>query len=1586
GPVRSLVWVAGTEAGPAGPDPWSGGGGESESSGPALSVVEPSAFLQVNPVGLEVVLAYAEGASPLDLGSLAVRLDGVEVTASCTAEAAGAVCALGGQVEGLHLVEAELSDTAGEVARVERSFQVLVGEGSHEVALPASADSFVRGWLRNRNEGTTSYLELRLLGPHRSLVAFDIAELAGVVESLEEARLELFVEANAFNWGFGGREVDAHRLLEPWSEAGVTWNCPEDTDPGNFQADCESPWNGGSYDPLASSSVLHTSETSGWVSFDATADVGAALSGGESFGWLVKKRQEWLFGLVRYTSKEGEASQAPRLVVRFTGGEAQDLEPPELTVTAPAEGALLSTSTPALTVSYSDAGTGVDPSGLSFEANGSALAVSCAAGETGATCTPSVALPEGLVMLSATVADLAGNVSPPASVSFTVDTVAPASVDLGAVAVSPPAAGRVSVTGSAGAAEPGATVRVTNLTTEESVEVLSGADGSFAAELGGASGELLELVAVDGAGNIGPAVAVAVPDPPTDPNLPPDPSTVAPPLDRTVVTDLFTATEFLYSGPDPIQTGVAAGTIEARRAAVLRGRVLDRAGAPLPGVTVTVLGHPELGQTLSRADGVFDLVVNGGGLLTLTYAKTGYLPIQRQVQAPWRDYAWAPDVVFLPYDESTTVITSGAVDAQVARGSSETDADGTRQATLVFPAGTTAELELSDGSRQALASMTIRATEYTVGPMGPQAMPGPLPATVGYTYAVELSADEAEAAGAVAVHFSQPVSLYVENFLGFPVGESVPLGYWDRQQAAWIGSPNGRVVEVLGTDAGGLAELDVDGTGTAASAAALASLGVTDGERERLAGLYGSGTSLWRSPIPHLTPWDCNWPYVPPEDAVAPPDDDPVFDPGDFGDPDDPNSPDNPDNPNDPEQPDDPDNPSDPEDPENDEQDEDDACEQQGSVLECENQVLGESIRLSGTPFQLNYSSDRQVGRGAAYSMRLGVSGSELPASLRAIQLQVFVGGQQVADRRFPAIPNQTATLTWDGEDAYRRRVQGELPVTVRKSYIYGLVYASSADLSISWARYPSGSFSAQISRSGGTFTLSRSFEGTLEQNGREYLGTWDAREQGLGGWSLDIHHVYDPNSRTLYPGYGGRRTARAIGPVLTAYAGTGTEGYSGDGGPAVEATFSSPSGMALMEDGSLLVADRLNHVIRRISPDGLVSTIAGTGEACGADGDGGGQCGPLGCGVTGRSGSGGTGSKAMVAGEGDGVCGDGGLATDALLNFPEDVAVGPGGAILIADTGAGCIRRIDASGVIETIAGQCIPASGPQGLRSGLEARAGESVFPDDGFPATEAILFAPHDIDVALDGSYYIADRARRRVGFVGTDGIFSTVAGGGTQDGAEGLRATEVHLDGLSGIALSPGGDVFIAQASPGLHRIWRVGVGGVLHAFAGSGGDAFGGDGRDAKLAGLSFPGRLVATADGSLYLSDVGNRRVRKVDPAGIIFTVVGNGEADASQVGAPAAGTPVAEPAGLVVSPDSEIFLVDTGQNRVLRAGLALAGFSEGEIAIASEGGTVLHVFDPQGRHLRTVHALTGADIYRFTYGEDGLLGSVTDRNGQTTR
>src|SRR4029079_9425588 len=123
------------------------------------------------------------------------------------------------------------------------------------------------------------------------------------------------------------------------------------------------------------------------------------------------------------------------------------------------------------------------------------------------------------------------------------------------------------------------------------------------------------------------------------PSPPPDPASIAPSLSKTTTTSLASATEFLYTGPTPIQTGVPPNTIELKRAAVLRGKVLGRDGTPLPTVKISVRGHTEFRQTLSRADGTFGLVVNGGGALTIRYEKDGFLPVQRQLKVPWQDFA-----------------------------------------------------------------------------------------------------------------------------------------------------------------------------------------------------------------------------------------------------------------------------------------------------------------------------------------------------------------------------------------------------------------------------------------------------------------------------------------------------------------------------------------------------------------------------------------------------------------------------------------------------------------------------------------------------------------------------------------------------------------------------------------------------------------------------------------------------------------------------------------------------------------------------------------------------------------------------------
>ena len=258
--------------------------------------------------------------------------------------------------------------------------------------------------------------------------------------------------------------------------------------------------------------------------------------------------------------------------------------------------------------------------------------------------------------------------------------------------------------------------------------------------------------------------AVTVQVTPTEP--PPDPGTVAPPIDPTVATTMATATGFLYTGANPIQTGVSPGTIEARRAAVLRGKVLDRNGNPLPAVTITILNHPEFGQTLSRLDGMFDLAVNGGGYLTVRYRKAGYLEAQRQINVPWQDYVWAPDLALVPLDSQATVIDlTAAAPFQVARGNVTADERGNRQSTLLFPQGTQAEIVLPNGTTQPISNLTVRSTEYTVGPNGPKAMPALLPLGVEYTYAVELSVDEALTAGRPRSSSTNPLSNMSRIFL-----------------------------------------------------------------------------------------------------------------------------------------------------------------------------------------------------------------------------------------------------------------------------------------------------------------------------------------------------------------------------------------------------------------------------------------------------------------------------------------------------------------------------------------------------------------------------------------------------------------------------------------------------------------------------------------------------------------------------------------------------------------------------------------------------------------------------------------------------
>ena len=376
---------------------------------------------------------------------------------------------------------------------------------------------------------------------------------------------------------------------------------------------------------------------------------------------------------------------------------------------------------------------------------------------------------------------------------------------------------------------------------------------------------VLRLTAMDTLTTVMDDVQVTVNADPTPP-----PVMNAPPVDMTVATTIGDATEFLYTGPNAIQTGVAPGTINKMRAAVLKGRVLDKNNNPLALVKITILDHPEFGQTLSRADGRFDMAVNGGGVFSVKYERVGCLSLQRTENVPWQDYCGVPDVVMIGYDANVTLIDLlAATPIQVVQSSVSTDTSGTRRTRLLFKQGTTATMKLPGGALQGLSKFNVRATEFTVGTNGANAMPGALPANSAYTYAVEYSLDEAVAAQATETTFSQPVVQYNENFLSFPVGIDIPSGAYDRTTGQWVASASGRVIKILSITSG-TASLDVTGGGTPATDPQYAALGINLAERQTLATLYTTNQVLWRVPIIHFSPWDSNWPFGPPAGAGGP--------------------------------------------------------------------------------------------------------------------------------------------------------------------------------------------------------------------------------------------------------------------------------------------------------------------------------------------------------------------------------------------------------------------------------------------------------------------------------------------------------------------------------------------------------------------------------------------------------------------------------------------------------------------------------------------------------------------------------------------
>lgn len=621
--------------------------------------------------------------------------------------------------------------------------------------------------------------------------------------------------------------------------------------------------------------------------------------------------------------------------------------------------------------------------------------------------------------------------------------------------------------------------------------------------------------------------------------VPPEPSEIAPPIDQNTV-NFSSEISFLYNSNNPVQVNVDTTVFDEKRMSVIRGRVLSTKGEGLAGVKVSILNHPEYGYTATRADGMFDMAVNGGHVYAVNYQKSGHPVVQRSAKVEWSDYHVIDDVMLIAYDTQSTLIQTGASSFQVAQSSETLDDDGARKTTIFFPPNTQANLVSANGSLSSVNQLTIRATEYTVGENGPQRMPGDLPATSGYTFAVELSADEALAAGAKSIVFNHPVPVYVDNFIQFPAGVVVPSGWYDAAKGTWVASKNGRVINVIAiTD--NKAVLDVKGSGQAATAQELLDLGITNDELITLASTYAAGASLWRVPVTHFTPWDFNWPVTPPEDATKPEEE------------------------HEPEEP------------------EKDPCEKTGSIIECENQVLGEQVALVGSNLTLNYRSNRVPGNTTGRSLQVNISGETIPASLLQIEMVIEIAGQKIT-QTFPALPNQRYDFVWDGLDAYGREATGEYSASIEIGYVYEAQYrATYEDFSRAFAQFGSNTFISGNRPANKLTFWSHSTKTLVNANAKSAFG--------MGGWSLSAHHRYHPLSNKLYKGDGSEHYATALTNIVETIAGNGTYDGNVKSGSALDVGLSSGEYITVTPDGTIYFTFECGELYKLL-PNGTIQFV----------------------------------------------------------------------------------------------------------------------------------------------------------------------------------------------------------------------------------------------------------------------------------------------------------------------------------------------------------------------------------------------------------
>jgi len=561
--------------------------------------------------------------------------------------------------------------------------------------------------------------------------------------------------------------------------------------------------------------------------------------------------------------------------------------------------------------------------------------------------------------------------------------------------------------------------------------------------------------------------------------------------------------------------------------------------------------------------------------------------------------------------------------------------------------------------------------------------------------------------------------------------------------------------------------------------------------------------------------------------------------------------------------------------------------------------------------------------------------------------------------------------------------------------------------------------------------------------------------------------NVAADSSGNVYVATGDFRIHKVANGVITTFAGTGAQGYSGDGGPATTATlgvsanFNAQGGIAVDSSGNLYIADFGNNAVRRVS-NGIITTVAGNGSA-GFSGDNGPATsaqlnGPTGVAVdsagnlyiadfnNNRIRKVANGMITTIAGTGAGnACDPGGPALSTRVTLPLALAVDAAGNVYIADWYCGNVLRV-ANGVVSIFAGYGFPgfADGPapqahfnynfgvavdsQGnvyvadsgndririISKGVVSTVvgdGNAGFSGDNGPAIKAELNRPTGVGVDSLGNLYIADFGNNVVRKV-ANGIITTIAGGGAAANAG--PATSVFLNGPTGTAIDPAGNVYVADT--GNHRVLKV-FGGVYSTLAGNGSAGYSGDSGPATTAQLHSPTYLALDAAGAVYISDSGNHAIRKV-ANGSIMTVAGTGTPGYDNDNVPATSAKLNSPSGLAADSGGNLYIADTNNQRIRKvsadgtittiAGTGLAGL-QGDNGpaqsakvnypggIALDGAGNLYIADKYNNRIRVLTpsstpvvvslspylAAAGRSAFKLTVNGTGFVsGSTIQWNG----